>query len=91
MTPKNPSSESGKSGGGSSRAASPNSSNYIKLQQSEAVRSNIYNISQLLNTGLSQESLDICIRLCEAGVHPQSLANIVNQIRREMAVISDEK
>lgn len=57
---------------------------YELLQQSQRVRMNIQNISQLLNTGLSTETLDICIKLCEAGVHPQALADIINSVQREM-------
>lgn len=53
------------------------------IRNSQELRANLQNISQLLNTGLTNETLDICIQLCEAGVHPQSLANIIQQIRRE--------
>lgn len=67
-----------------------NGSTYLKLQQSQMIRSNIQGISQLLNTGLNHESLDICIKLIEAGVHPQALAEVINQIRREMASLQDE-
>lgn len=59
-------------------------SNYLKLQQSHLIRSNIQGISQLLNTGLSTDSLDICIKLIEAGVHPQALAEVICQIRKEV-------
>lgn len=51
---------------------------------------NIQNISQLLNTGLSTETLDICIKLCEAGVHPQALADIINSVQREMEELNRE-
>ena len=56
------------------------------LMESHAVRTNIQNISSLLNTGLSAESLDVCIRLCEAGVSPHVLARIITQIRSQMGV-----
>lgn len=58
-----------------------------QIRQSQELRSNIQNISSILNTGLSPETLDICIQLCEAGVHPQALANVIQQIRREVAQI----
>ena len=48
------------------------------------MRSSIQNISHLLNTGLSPETLDICIQLCEAGINPQALADIIQQIRNEI-------
>lgn len=41
-------------------------------------------MSQLLNTGLDTESLVSCIRLCEAGVHPEALAKAIMEIRREV-------
>uniref|UniRef100_A0A1B0C882 Mitotic-spindle organizing gamma-tubulin ring associated n=1 Tax=Lutzomyia longipalpis TaxID=7200 RepID=A0A1B0C882_LUTLO len=53
--------------------------------QDESVRQTLHTLSQLLDTGLSSECLDICIRLCECGVNPQALADIVKQIRREAA------
>lgn len=58
--------------------------NYLGLQQAQKMRRTIQNISQLLNTGLTAETLDICIRLCEAGVHPQALADIINSVKSEM-------
>ncbi|PNF20917.1 Mitotic-spindle organizing protein 1 [Cryptotermes secundus] len=50
-------------------------------------------ISRLLNTGLDPETLSICIQLCERGTSPEALANVVNEIRREVTAISrgDEK
>lgn len=65
-----------------------NERNYIQLQQSQKVRNTLFNMSHLLNTGLSPETLDVCIRLCEAGVHPEALADIVNSIRSEMDALN---
>lgn len=59
-------------------------SDLSRIRNSAEIRANIQNISALLNTGLSPETLDICIQLCEAGVHPQALANVIQQIRREV-------
>ncbi|VVC86775.1 unnamed protein product [Leptidea sinapis] len=42
----------------------------------------LYQISQLLNTGLDSESLTICIRLCELGVNPDVLAQVIKEIRQ---------
>ncbi|KAJ1528096.1 hypothetical protein ONE63_008012 [Megalurothrips usitatus] len=47
-------------------------------------------ISQLLNTGLDKESLAICIRLCEAGVHPEALAKAILEVRREINAVKNE-
>ncbi|EAT36902.1 AAEL011054-PA [Aedes aegypti] len=38
-----------------------NSNLYMRLQQSQTIRANIQNISQMLNTGLSPEALDLCV------------------------------
>lgn len=64
-------------------------STYLRLQRNQEIRENLQNISQLLNTGLSAETLDICIKLCEAGVHPQSLADAVNAFRSEMSRLDE--
>uniref|UniRef100_A0A182R4Q5 Mitotic-spindle organizing protein 1 n=1 Tax=Anopheles funestus TaxID=62324 RepID=A0A182R4Q5_ANOFN len=66
-----------------------NTNLYMRLQQSQLVRANIQNISQFLNTGLNPETLDICVKLLEAGVHPQSLAEAVIQTRNEMAAFNN--
>lgn len=68
--------------------ANGNEQNYIQLQQSQKVRKTLCNMSHLLNTGLSAESLDVCIRLCEAGVHPEALADIIQSIRSEMQALN---
>lgn len=78
----------------SNQANAENGSNhtyaYTILQQSQKIRKNIQNISQLLNTGLSSETLDICIKLCEAGVHPQALADVINAVQQEMEELNRE-
>lgn len=64
-----------------------NSSDLSAIRNSQQLRANLQNISSILNTGLSPETLDICIQLCEAGVHPQALANVIQQMRSELAAI----
>ena len=44
-------------------------------------------ISDLLNTGLDSESLNICVQLLEAGVNPEALASVVRTIRQECAAV----
>lgn len=60
------------------------------IADNPTVRKNLLAVSEMINTGLSKESLDICIRLCEAGLHPLALAEVVNQIRREVTTTNDE-
>ena len=47
----------------------------------------VKDISDLLNTGLDDETLRICVQLLEAGINPEALANVVQELRREVAVI----
>lgn len=44
-------------------------------------------ISDLLNTGLDSQSLEICVQLIEAGVNPEALAAVVKELRRETAAL----
>lgn len=56
-----------------------------KIYQSQELRTLISNLSKMLNTGLTEEQLEICIQLCEAGVNPTALAEIVKQIRSQVS------
>ena len=47
-------------------------------------------ISRLMNTGLDTESLVICIRLMEAGVHPEALAKAIQEVRREVSAVRNQ-
>ena len=44
-------------------------------------------ISELLNTGLDDETLKVCVQLLEAGVNPEALATVVLELRRESAAL----
>lgn len=68
-----------------------NSKEYSLLQQSQKIRTTIQNISELLNTGLDNQTLDLCVKLCEAGVHPQALAEVVQQIRAEVEKLKNNE
>ncbi|VDQ00979.1 unnamed protein product [Trichobilharzia regenti] len=48
-------------------------------------------ISSLLNTGLDNEELLMCIKLIESGVNPATLAMLVNNIKQQCEVISESK
>ena len=47
----------------------------------------IKEISELLNTGLDDETLRLCVQLLEAGVNPEALATVVQELRREAAAL----
>lgn len=59
------------------------SHNNIHLCLSVAVKE----ISDLLNTGLDEETLKVCVQLLEAGVNPEALATVVRELRRETAAL----
>lgn len=59
--------------------------NQGKLCDSQEMRSVISKLSEMLNTGLTEEQLQICIQLCEAGVNPSAVAEVVRQIRSQVA------
>lgn len=42
---------------------------------------NLYDISKILNTGLTPDVLFYCMKLCESGVHPHALADVVKTIK----------
>ena len=44
-------------------------------------------ISELLNTGLDDETLKICVQLIEVGINPEALATVVLELRRETAAV----
>lgn len=45
-------------------------------------------LSNLLDTGLDEETLSCCVRLCENGVNPECLANVVKELRREIVALN---
>lgn len=50
----------------------------------------IYEISNILNTGLDRESLSLLVALCENGVNPDSLSNVVKEIRHGSSTIKEK-
>ncbi|KAL1523981.1 hypothetical protein AB1Y20_018896 [Prymnesium parvum] len=61
----------------------PLASNY----QREETLDVLYDISQLLQTGLDREALSILVDLTETGVNPEALAAVVHELRRESAAL----
>ena len=50
----------------------------------------LYDISQLLQTGLDRETLSVLVGLTESGVNPEALAAVVKELRRESAALTAE-
>ena len=47
----------------------------------------LFELSNLLDTGLDRETLAILVELCESGVNPEALSKVVVELRRESEVI----
>ena len=47
----------------------------------------LFDISQLLNTGLDRATLNVLVGLTETGVNPEALAAVVKELRRESAAL----
>lgn len=45
-------------------------------------------LARLMNTGLDDETLAICVRLCEDGANPEALASVIMDLRRESSAIT---
>ena len=58
-----------------------------QLTEAKDTFATLFELSKLLNTALDQNSLAICVRLCEQGAHPEALATIVRELRRESQAI----
>ena len=64
---------------------------YPPVRYSPARRSRafavLFDISQLLHTGLDRETLNCLVGLTESGVNPEALAAVVLELRRESAAL----
>ncbi|TFK86980.1 hypothetical protein K466DRAFT_131864 [Polyporus arcularius HHB13444] len=56
-----------------------------RISAAEETLNTLFDISQLLNTGLDKETLATCVGLIEAGVNPEALAAVIQELRRESA------
>jgi mitotic-spindle organizing protein 1 len=43
----------------------------------------VYEMSNLLNTGLDRETLGICMQLLEEGANPEALAALIAELNKE--------
>lgn len=50
----------------------------------------LFDISQLLQTGLDRETLAALVGLTESGINPEALAAVVKELRREAAALHEE-
>ncbi|KAH7647319.1 hypothetical protein FG379_002986 [Cryptosporidium bovis] len=57
-----------------------------RLDINTEILDTLSDLSKLLNTGLDRESMLILIRLIELGVYPETLADLIIEIRKEIAM-----
>lgn len=50
----------------------------------------VFEMSQILNTGLTREQLAILVELCELGANPEALAAVVSEMRREAEALAQD-
>ncbi|KAI0642159.1 mitotic-spindle organizing gamma-tubulin ring associated-domain-containing protein [Trametes meyenii] len=56
-----------------------------RISAAEETLNTLFDISQLLNTGLDKETLATCVGLIESGVNPEALAAVIQELKRESA------
>ena len=76
--------EGGQRGGDQQNSHSSTGSQILEAKETFAT---LLELSKLLNTGLDADSLALCVRLCERGAHPEALATVVRELRRESQAI----
>ncbi len=50
---------------------------------SDSVLDTLKEMSDILQTGLDRETLEIVVKLCETGVNPEALALVIQELRKE--------
>lgn len=46
----------------------------------------VHELSMLLGCGLDRETVDVCLKLCDLGVNPESLSAVIKELKREKVV-----
>lgn len=64
---------------------------HVAWQEANEALDTIHQISEILDTGLDKETLNILIALLESGVNPEALAAVVRELRREAARLKSEQ
>ena len=56
--------------------------NQIDIEDSKETLEILYEMSQILNCGLSRETLNILVTMIEKGVNPEALIRVVEELRK---------
>ena len=57
--------------------------NQLDIEDSKETLEILYEMSQILNCGLSRETLSILVAMIEKGVNPEALINVVKEMKNE--------
>ncbi len=57
--------------------------NQLNIEESKESLEILYEMSQILNCGLSRETLSILVAMIEKGVNPEALINVVKEMKNE--------
>mmetsp|Transcript_9574 Transcript_9574/g.10906 ORF Transcript_9574/g.10906 Transcript_9574/m.10906 type:complete len:86 (-) Transcript_9574:769-1026(-) len=63
----------------------------LPVREAQQTMDVLFELSQLLNTGLDKATLSILVSLCENGVNPEALAMVVKELKRESALFAAKK
>ncbi|KAK1924222.1 mitotic-spindle organizing gamma-tubulin ring associated-domain-containing protein [Papiliotrema laurentii] len=59
------------------------SSDEARLKNARETVDSLFDLSQLLQTGLDKHTLSICVGMIEAGANPDTLAALIKELRQE--------
>ncbi|KAH8555892.1 mitotic-spindle organizing gamma-tubulin ring associated-domain-containing protein [Umbelopsis sp. PMI_123] len=55
----------------------------IRSLEAQEALNTLFEISNILGTGLSKQALSICVSLCENGANPEALAAVIKDLQGE--------
>lgn len=60
------------------------------IKEAKETFQSLMELSRLLCTGLEPDTLAICVQLCEAGINPELLANVLRELHKEVQNTQDQ-
>lgn len=60
------------------------------IKEAKETFQSLMELSRLLCTGLEPDTLAICVQLCEAGINPELLANVLRELRKQVQTTQDQ-
>ncbi|KIR24808.1 mitotic-spindle organizing protein 1 [Cryptococcus deuterogattii 99/473] len=60
------------------------------LRNARETIDSLYDLSQLLQTGLDKSTLSICVGMIEQGANPDTLAAVIKELRAENEALNSQ-